>query len=328
MPVQITIIGLGQVGASIGLALSKNTEKVFITGHDKEYGTEQSAKKLGAVHATNHNLPSSVENADIIILAIPVHQIRQTFEHIKQDVKKDVVLIDLSLVKSEVSKWVKEILPAYCHYVGLVPSIGGNYFDKMPTLQNQPQPDLFSKSIFLLSTHAGTPGEAIKLATDLVNLLGASVVLTDFVESDGLVASAYLLPQLLSASLLNATIEQAGWQEAQKIASAEYFGAVSAFTEGDHAEALTSLSFQNRENLIRALERVIYSLVEFRDDLENKDETSFTENLKIAQQGRTAWLDEKIKGEWGVLEEKIEKTSIIESLFGSAMSKRLKSKDK
>jgi prephenate dehydrogenase len=34
MTIQITVIGLGQVGASIGLALLDHKEKIFRCGHD------------------------------------------------------------------------------------------------------------------------------------------------------------------------------------------------------------------------------------------------------------------------------------------------------
>ena len=41
MPVKITIIGLGQIGGSIGLSLAAHKDKVAITGHDREIGVEQ-----------------------------------------------------------------------------------------------------------------------------------------------------------------------------------------------------------------------------------------------------------------------------------------------
>ncbi|NJN79320.1 MAG: prephenate dehydrogenase [Anaerolineales bacterium] len=328
MPVQITIIGLGQTGASIGLALAAHKDRIFTVGHDINYKTEQRAKSMGIVDVTNHNLPSSVENADLIILAIPVTQIRKTFEFISQDIKKDAVLVDLSPVKAEVSKWAKEILPAHCHYIGLVPAIGPGYLDKIETGLDSAKADMFSRSIFLLSAPAGTPGEAVKLVTDLVRLIGASTVLTDFVESDGLMSSAYLLPQLVSASLLNATVDQPGWQEAQKVASRTYFSVSSALSEQDDAETLTTLSFQNRENVIRALDRMIQSMLTLRDDLENKEEEDFKNTLKSAQQGRLNWLNERNKGEWDAIkDDKVEKVSIMETLLGSALSKRFKPKD-
>ena len=108
MPVQITIIGLGQMGASIGLALTAHSDAVLTVGHDKDFSIEQRAKKLGAVHSTNHNLHSAVEKASLVILAIPVHQIRETFGFIARDLKKDAVVVDLSPIKAEVSKWSRE----------------------------------------------------------------------------------------------------------------------------------------------------------------------------------------------------------------------------
>ena len=47
MPVQITIIGLGQIGASLGLALAAHKDKVATVGHDKEFSIERLAQKMG-----------------------------------------------------------------------------------------------------------------------------------------------------------------------------------------------------------------------------------------------------------------------------------------
>jgi prephenate dehydrogenase len=328
MAVQITIIGLGQTGASIGLALAAHKDKTFTIGHDIDYSVEQRAKKLGAVEETSHNLPTAVENADLVILAIPVHQIRDTLGYIAEDLKKDAVVVELTPVKHEVAKWMKELLPSHCHYVGLVPAIEASYLDKTETGLDSAKPDLFSKSVFLLSAPTGTPGEAVKLISDFVRLLGSTILLTDFAESDGLVSSAYLLPQVVSTSLLNATMGQPGWQEAQKVASRAYFSASGAFAEQDDADTLTALSFQNRENLIRAVDRMIQSLLNIRDDLENKEEESFKENVKSAQKQRSSWLDERYKGDWGAIKaEKVERLSIMESLLGSKLGKRFTPKD-
>jgi prephenate dehydrogenase len=159
MPVQITIIGLGQTGASLGLALAAHKERVFVTGHDKEFSAERLAKQKGAVDATNHNLPASVENADLILLAIPVHQLRETFGFIAQDVKQDAVVIDLCPVKSEVANWAKELLPAHCHYVGLAPAIGPIISHLIRWIRVWTQPGLISskKAFFSFQPLPGRP---------------------------------------------------------------------------------------------------------------------------------------------------------------------------
>ena len=322
MPVKITIIGLGQIGASIGLALAAHKDAVTTLGHDRDFSVEQRAKKLGAVSATNHNLPGSVENADLVILALPVHQVRETFHYIASDLKKDVVVVDTTPVKAEVWKWARDLLPASAHYVGLVPAIGAQHLDVTGAGLDSAKADLFSRSVFLLSTPPGTPGEAVKLVSDLVGLLDASSILTDFVESDGLMASANLLPRLVSAALLDATTGQPGWQEVRKMAGLGYFRATSAFAESEDAESLGMLSLQNRENVVRLLDQMIASLVDIRDDLEKENGEAFRTRLESAQQGRIHWLRERGRADWTHLPAgQVEKTSFMESLLGSKLGK-------
>ena len=45
MSVKITIIGLGQVGGSIGLALEQYKNSISVVGHDKETAVEHAAQK-------------------------------------------------------------------------------------------------------------------------------------------------------------------------------------------------------------------------------------------------------------------------------------------
>ncbi|MCQ3938908.1 MAG: hypothetical protein DPW18_17960 [Chloroflexi bacterium] len=322
MPVQITIIGLGQIGASIGLALAAHKDKAATLGHDRDFSIEQRAKKLGAVTATDHNLPGAVENADLVVLAIPVHQVRDTFKYIAQDLKKDAVVVDMTPVKAEVAKWARDLLPASVHYVGLVPAIGAGHLDIAGAGLDSARADLFSKSVFLLSTPPGVPGAAVKLVSDMVNLLGAATVLTDFVESDGLMASANILPRLVSAALLNATVDQPGWQELRKVAGLAYYRATSAFSETEDAGALSMLAVQNRANVIRLLDQMTAALLELRDELENENGEALEKRLESARQGRAKWLVERGKADWThIPNERVEGVSIMEGLLGSKLGK-------
>lgn len=328
MPVKITIIGLGQIGASMGLALAAHKDKVVTTGHDKEYSVEGRAKKLGAVDQTSHNLPNAVENADLVVLALPLTEIRDTFHYIAQDLRKDAVVVDTSPVKAQVAKWAQELLPESAHYVGIVPAIGAKYLAMTETGLDSARADLFSKGIFLLSAPPGTPGEAVKLVSDFVELLGSTAILTDFVESDGLMASTHLLPQLLSAALLNATIGQPGWNDLRKTASRNYFTATSTLTDSDGAEALGMASVHDRENVVRALNAVITSLIDLRDDLEG-NEDAFRKRLDSARNGRVNWILERGKADWTKMpDDNFEKPSLMETLLGSKLGKMGRAKDR
>ncbi|MDO8752707.1 MAG: prephenate dehydrogenase [Anaerolineales bacterium] len=322
MPVQITIIGLGQIGASFGLALAAHKDKVATVGHDKEFSIERLAQKNGVVDKTNHNLPSSVENANLVVLAVPVHQVRETLGYIAQDLKKGTVVVDTTPVKGQVAKWAQEILPNGVHYIGLVPAIGPDYLQETKTGLDSAKADLFSKSIFLLSAPYGTPGEAIELVSGFVRLAGGSVIITDVVESDGLMAYAHLLPQLVSASLLNATMDQPGWKEARKVASRVYFAATSALTGQEDTEALQMLTMQDRENVMHGLNAMITALVDLRDDIEDANEKSLKARLKKAQDGRQSWLNERSTANWTEIKTvPVEKISVRERLFGTMFNR-------
>jgi prephenate dehydrogenase len=320
MPVQITIIGLGQVGASLGLALAAHKDKVFTVGHDKDFSIERLAQKNGVVDKTNHNLPSSVEGAELVVLAIPIHQVRETLRYIAQDLKKGTVVVDTTPIKAGVEKWAKEILPDGVHYVGLVPAIGPEHLHETGTGLDSAKADLFSKSIFLLSAPHGTPGEALQLVTGLIGLTGGSAMITDFIESDGLATTAYLLPQLVSVALLNATTDQPGWQEARKVASRAYFATTSVLDDQEDTEALEMLVMQNRENVLRKLDAMITALIDLRHDIEEPNEKILKDRLKKAYDGRQNWLNERFGANWmEIRREPIEKISMKERLFGTKL---------
>jgi prephenate dehydrogenase len=329
MPVQITIIGLGQIGASLGLALAAHKDQVTTVGHDKDFGVERLAQKNGVVDKTNHNLPSSVEDANVVILAIPVHQVRETLGYIAQDLKKGAVVVDTTPIKAEVAKWAQEILPDGVHYVGLVPAIGPDFLHETGTGLDSAKADLFSRSIFLLSAPYGTPGDVLQLVSGLVGLTGATAMNTDFAESDGLMSSALLLPQLVSASLINATTNQPGWQEVRKVASRSYYAATSAFTGQDEIESLYTMILQNRENVMQKLDAMITALVELRYDIEDTNEKALKDRLKAAQDGRQNWLKERSAASWmEAKREPVEKISMSERLLGSFFSKSKNKKEK
>ena len=70
---QITIIGLGLIGGSLGMALRQAyNSKAELVGYDSNSKAHNRAKKAGIVDRTAWNLDKAVENADVVVLAVPV----------------------------------------------------------------------------------------------------------------------------------------------------------------------------------------------------------------------------------------------------------------
>jgi prephenate dehydrogenase len=327
MSVQITIIGLGRVGASMGLALAAHKDSVFCVGHDKDFSVERAAQQKGAVDKTEHNLPRAVQDASLVLLALPVHQIHDTLEFIAPDLKPGTVVVDTCPIKSGVENWAKDILPEGCTYVGLIPTIAADFLQETGTGLDSAKADLFKDSIFLVDAPAGTPGDALQSVTNLVSLVGATMMIADIVESDGLMASTYLLPQLVSAALLNATMNQPGWKEARKVAERAYHNSTSGLSAQDDPEALRMLALHNRENVTRVLNAMISSLVELRDDIEDGNEAAVKVHLQSAHKGREEWLNDRFSAIWADKKAPpLEKMPLKERLFGTMFGKSSKDK--
>lgn len=324
MPVQVTIIGLGQIGASFGLALAEKKDTIFRVGHDKDFKTEQQAYKMGALDKTEHNLPRAVQEARVVVLCLPVSEIRETLEFIAPDLMDGTVVLDTSPVKAEVAKWTKDHLPVGSYYVGLVPAIGAEFLRAEGSGLASASAGLFSQSIFLVSAPPGTPGEAVDLASSFVSMLGARPMLTDSLESDGLVTSALLLPQLASAALLNATVDQPGWKDARKIAGRAFTAATSGL-DFDDLKSLQMLSLHDRPNVLRALDMLIASLNGLRQDVENGNEAGLEDRLEAARQGREKWLNERVLADWAEMQHTpAEYPNLNERLFGSLTARSTK----
>jgi prephenate dehydrogenase len=326
MPVQITIIGLGQIGASMGLALAQHKEKILRVGHDKKVDVEREAFKKGAVDRTEHNLPNSVRDARLVVLCMPASQMRETMELIAPELQENTVVLDTSPVKSETLQWIRDVLPSERYYIGLVPAINPQALHELHFGLEAARPDLFEKGTFLINTPDGIPEAALTLAMDYVRLLGAQPLLTDAAEADGLMASVHLLPQLTSAALLTAILDQPGWQEGRKMAGRAFAIATSGVAYQDEIDSLRQASMQDRRNVVHALDVMIASLRGLRDDIDKGDDEGVAERLEGALYGRQRWLHERMSADWVGLPKggAVEIPSIMERLFGGGFGKKTK----
>jgi prephenate dehydrogenase len=299
MPVQITIIGLGQIGGSIGLGLSAHKELVVRTGHDREPQVARQAEKVGALDRIEFNLPNSVRNADLVVLALPIDQIRETLAIIAPDLREGAVVMDTGPAKEVVADWVSELLPAGRYYIGLTPVLNPAYLFDLSSGIDAARPDLFRGGLMAIAAPPRTTSEVIKLASDLTRLLGATPLFVDPLEIDGLIAATHLLPQLLSAALVNATIDQPGWREGWKIAGRSYAEVTAPIAHLGAPESLRAAAIFNRSNALRMIDSVIASLQALRASIEAHDETSLEERLKRAYTGRSTWWKQRQASEWG-----------------------------
>jgi prephenate dehydrogenase len=329
MSVQITIVGLGQIGSSIGLALKAHEVNVHRVGHDKDPQAAKEAQKAGAVDDVKYNLPASIREAKIVILALPLSAMRETLEIIAPDLQEGTLVLDMAPAKATVAAWAKELLPPGRFYIGLTPAINPEYLHGTEFGVKAARADLFEHGLMVVNAPLGTPGNVFNLAMEFVQLVGARPLLMDTTEADGVFSAMHVLPQLAAAALLDATVDRPGWQEARKLAGRPYATVTAGMAYHDDVESLQVTALGNRENVVRLLNVYIASLIRLRDEIDANDRESVNVSLEDALQGRIRWFDERIAADWLKGEaQQIDAPSfgdrVNQMLFGSMMVDRQK----
>jgi prephenate dehydrogenase len=298
MTVQITIVGLGQIGSSIGLALKARNLDLHVVGHDKDVQTAKESQKLGAVDEVKYNLPASVRNAKIVVLALPFEGIRETLEIIAPDLQEGTLVLDTAPSKATITAWANELLAQGRFYMGLSPAINPEYLHGTEFGVKAARADLFDKGLVVVSTPGGTPGNVFNIGMEFVNLIGAVPLLMDAAEADGIFAAIHILPQLAASALLDATLDKPGWQEARKLAGRPYASVTSGLAYHDDAQSLRDSVMENRENVVRVLNTYIASLLRLREEIEENDRESLLDQLENNWRGRIRWFDERHVADW------------------------------
>jgi prephenate dehydrogenase len=301
MTVKISIIGLGQIGASIGLALAIHKDQVSTLGYDSSSEIRHTAQKMGAVENVVHNLSAAVKDADVVVLALPMDQIYETLKSIAKDVREQGLVIDTGPVKQAVADWVKELLPQGRHFIGLTPALNPLVLDVTTTGIEAARADLFQNGTMAVTAPFGTTSEAYKLAAGFVSLLGARAYFADLAEVDGIMAAVHTFPALAAAALAETVIEQPGWADIRKLAGRPFVSAMRPL-DLEETAALAEAARQNRVNTVRMLNDYIATLQSWRDEIDEEKKKGLKERLELVKKARSQWRKARADGDWQAME--------------------------
>ncbi|MDD5457915.1 MAG: prephenate dehydrogenase [Phycisphaerae bacterium] len=280
---QITVIGLGLLGGSVGLSVLRAFRAVKLVGYSHRPSTRQKARQLAVASEISDCLRESVVNADMVILATPISTFEQILTEISDWLPKGCIVTDVGSTKALPHKWAQKILPKDVHYVGSHPIAGseqrGVEFSR---------DDLFEGAKCVVTNNAKTDVEAKKRVSDFWKRLGCSMIEMSPAEHDRIFAKVSHLPHLTAASLINANdietlkFSGRGMIDTTRIAS----GPENVWSD---------IVMANSANLAKGIEKIINELERVKRAIEKKDKKSIEEFLAKARIKRAAMMNYKIE---------------------------------
>ncbi len=289
MKAQITIIGLGQIGGSIGLGLADYADRFLRVGNDIDNTAAQVARKISAVDTTEFNLPSAVDKADIVVLALPVDQVVETMKVIAPELKEGAVVLDCSPLRQGLSQQVAALLPKGRYYLGFIPLLGPSGLETAENGIENADAALFKDGQFAITGPLGTPEQGLKLAADMAGALGATALFADEMEVDGLMAAVHTLPQILAAAFTRSVTGSPGWREKSKFAGRAFKQASAPSTSQDTPAALAAMAQFNQENTLRVIDDLLAELEQVRAYIAGQEQQALHDNLESAHQEHRNW---------------------------------------
>lgn len=321
--INITIIGMGLIGTSLGMALRSAPASesalgaVHITGYDPDSNATSTARGRLAIDRIARSLPEAIQGAQIIVIATPVQAIQAIFTQFAPLLPPGTIVTDTASTKAQVCAWAAALLPPTVDFVGGHPMAGKE--QSGPTAAD---PDLFRGAIYCLTPAANARPQAVAACETLAITAGARPYYIDPEEHDAYVAGISHLPLLLATALVEVTSNGPGWAEMARLA-ATGFRDVSRLASGDPTMR-RDICITNRVALTRWIDDTISLLADIRTALEQGDAAWLHDLFQRTKQARDAWLEQQPHLRPG--EEPLDPMQYVErrSLFGFGKPRREK----
>jgi prephenate dehydrogenase len=323
-----TIIGLGRIGTSIGMAIRANSESEVI-GYDADNSAQTLAQRMGAVDKVEWNIDKAVADADVVIVATPAGSLYDVFDGVSRFLKPGAVVTDTSSSKRAVMDWAAELLPSQVSFVGGNPLTGASVKQQKDASQH-----IFYQTKWAVVAPPTASRDSIRAVTDLVESIGASPVFMDAHEHDSFSAATTGLPAVVAAAVMNAVSTSPSWSEISRFVGSDFDSVTQAATY-DPATS-QSASATNADMLAHWIDQLIERFQAIRNALLDDEERFATDGV-LADSFVQAW-EQRARLEAGVADrrpdtgEQLTIPSSSESMmgmfFGSRMARALSKKEK
>lgn len=289
MKPRLTIIGVGRLGTSIGLALKKTGAELEIIGHDKSREALNAVQKTGAVDRVEWNLYNACDGAGLIVLAMPLAGVIENINLLKKDVAPGVIVTDTASVKLPVIQAAQVFSPGV-HFIGGNPIFRPKFDGALPS--GEPSADLYQDSVYCLTPTFTSDPDAVQVLTGFVSMLGAKPLYLDPAEHDGLAAGAQHLAILIESALLKTATASSGWRELNKFAGSDFYNATELAT--GQAASTAQVLLAQRQPLTSWIDSYAQTLRDLKTILTQNDAAALEKWLKSAQTEREQWIADKV----------------------------------
>ena len=272
MKLKVTIVGLGLIGGSLGMAI-KRKKLARVIGLTREKSKAALAVKLNAVDYASTNIRGLLQDADVIFICYPMHLIIPEIRKIIQFVRPGAIITDVGSSKEFIVKEAEKIMPRGVFFVGGHPMAG-----KEKIGLEEAEKDLFEGKNYILTKTAKTNERALNMLKSLISKLGAKVRVISPDVHDSIVAGISHMPVAVAAALVDSVLGSGKLSDEMMELAASGFRDTTRIASGD-PDMGADMFITNKKAVLTSL---------------NSFKKSLSEIEKLIRQGNAAMIREKL----------------------------------
>lgn len=273
---QVTIIGLGLIGGSLGLALRRRRIAARVVGVARRAATIAQARKMGAIDDGFTMLEPAVADADLVVIATPPSTVVPLTQRVAAATRRELILTDVASTKAGIVRGWANGLPDHVQAVGSHPMAGSERRGIAAAAH-----DVFDGARCVVTPAPETSRPAVRQVTAFWRAVGMTVKTMTPERHDAIVAMISHTPHLVAASLVAAATSE------ETAIAATGFADTTRVALGDPG-LWQDICLSNREAVLAALARFERELIHVRQAIAYRDADELQKTLTASQRRRQA----------------------------------------
>lgn len=279
---KILIIGCGLLGSSLLRRISKKkiAKQIFI--YEKSKLNISKVKKLRLPGKVVKSLKEGVIGSDLIIFCTPMSQYKKLILKINRFITSKTLITDIGSSKIDSSKIIKKFLKKKVHWIPSHPITGSEVSGPEHGKEN-----MFENKWSILIKDKKTNLKYLKFLNNFWKKVGSKTVVMDSKKHDKIFSITSHLPHLVAYNLVKSAQD---FEKKQKYDLIKYSaGGLRDFSRIAASNEIMwrDIFFNNKKNIIRAIDIFIKNLKAFKKDINTKNNKSILKKLSQTKKVRS-----------------------------------------
>jgi prephenate dehydrogenase len=276
---KVTIVGLGLIGGSLGMAIKKK-KLARVIGLTRDASKAALAVDMKAVDYASTNIKGIIQEADLIFICYPIHMIVPEISKIIQFVKRGAIITDVGSSKTLIVREAEKLARKGVLFVGGHPMAG-----KEKTGLENSEADLFEGKNYILTKTAKTDAKALNFLKTFLSKLGAKVQVLAPDVHDNIVAGISHMPVAVAAALVDSVLSSQRFSSSMKHFAASGFRDSTRIASGD-PKLGTDMFVTNKKAVLSSLNSFKKSLAKIERLIKQGNATTIHEMLSQIKEFR------------------------------------------